>query len=80
MRTGRGWKRFGGDVLVDNVLPVGAAHQLLRGTAMPFFSSSVVHQHGDELPDTQTRVAFDGEMHRDRLAAVGKARALIGQA
>ena len=37
-------------------------------------------QHGDELADAQPLgLALDGEMHRDRLAAVGQARALEGE-
>ena len=60
--------------------PLALRTTALRGTAMPFFSSSVLGEHVTNWPARRPRgVAFDGEMNRDRLAAVGEARALIGE-
>ena len=55
--------------------PLAPRTRLVRGTAMPCFCLGRCNQHGDELAGAQSAgIAFDREVHRDRLAAVGEAR------
>src|SRR5262249_57104390 len=68
------------DVFEHEILAVGAAHNARARDGEPALLGTDAREHRDELSDAQSvHVALDGEMHRDRLVAVGKARTLIGE-
>ena len=79
MRTGPRLEPLGADVLVDDVLAVGAAHDagarhrdaLLLARRS---SASTVTNWPARRPAVSP---VDGEMHRDRLVAVGEAGAAV---
>ena len=67
------FKPFCGDVLVDQILAAALRTRLVRGTASPFCSSSVVREHRHKLAGAQAGdVALNGEVDRDRLIAIRK--------
>src|SRR5262245_12527504 len=68
------------DVFEHQILAVGAAYDARARHGEPALLLADARKHCHELPDSQSvHVTLYGEMHRDRLVAIGKARTLIGE-